>query len=328
MSIAFMQKSERFSNRVDFRGNFKLALTQICGDYDIGEYKSHSIVPIGYEDLNLVVETEKGKFFSKIFASSRSSDDCKRYVDVVTAAVATGVSHPFIYNSSQGHLYEFRTENSSLRLCMMEYIDGATLYERGEKLTNEEEKYLIEQAAIINRMDIKPDFIYDIWAISNFPEEFEKKKDVLELEDREVITPLAEEFKSLSISDLPHAFVHGDIISSNVMKDKSGKLYIIDFSVSNWYPRIQELAVLLCDLYFDSSNPEAFKNKYNWAISEYRRYIKLTSKEFEALPLFAKAAHAMHVLGASYERSIGNTEGENNSWFELGRKGLQLSRSL
>lgn len=146
--------------------------------------------------------------------------------------------------------------------------------------------------------------------------------------DREVISPLVEEFRSIPLNDLPHAFVHGDTISSNVMKDKMGKLYIIDFSVSNWYPRIQQLAVLLCDLYFDSTNPEVFMKKYRWAMDEYQKHTKLTTEELKALSVFAKAAYTMHVIGASYERSQGNTEGENNTWFSLGGKGLQLSKML
>lgn len=63
---------------------------------------------------------------------------------------------------------------------MMEYIDGRTLYETGAKLTKREGAFLIKQAATINSLDIKPAFVYDSWAISNFPEEFDKKKYALE----------------------------------------------------------------------------------------------------------------------------------------------------
>ncbi len=85
---------------------------------------------------------------------------------------------------------------------------------------------------------------------------------------------------------------------------------------------------MLCDLFFESQDAAMFKNKYNWTISEYQKHIHLTPDELKALPLFARAAHAMHIIGASNERSQGNTEGENDSWLELGRRGIVLSSSL
>lgn len=322
-----MDSHERFLQRIEFGGNFTDLISQICTAYGIGTYRSHNIPTLGYEDLNAVIETEQGKYFAKLFSSFRSLEDCKRYIEVVERVLEAGVNHPVLYKSPQGYLHQIKEAGSEVRLCLMEYIDGETLYELGEKPSLEEGQFLIQQATLINGIDHKPSFIYDSWAVSNFPAEFDKKKGALEVEDKEAITPLVEQFKDLSIDRLPHSFVHGDIIATNVMKDKQGKLYIIDFSVSNYYPRIQELTVLLCDLFFDQESPDRFLDKYKWAVNEYQKQITLTPKELKALPLFAKVAHAMHIIGASYERSQGNSGEENNSWLELGRKGLKLSQT-
>jgi len=59
---------------------------------------------------------------------------------------------------------------------------------------------------------------------------------------------LVREFNALKMKKLPHCFVHGDLIETNIMKDKEGKLWIIDFAVANYYPRIIELAVLACNI--------------------------------------------------------------------------------
>lgn len=210
----------------------------------------------------------------------------------------------------------------------MEFIEGQSFYETGQKPTDEEGIFLVEQAAKINGINYHPTFVYDGWAISNFLTEYERNEQNLEKEDRLAIEGFVKNFRELDINSLPHSLVHGDLISTNVMKDRNNRLYIIDFSVANSYPRIQELAVLLCDLFFDPSSPEAFLKKYNWAAGEYQKHIKLTPEELKALPIFAQAAHAMHVIGASSERVNGNTEGENSSWLELGRKGLKLSKQL
>lgn len=69
-------------------------------------------------------------------------------------------------------------------------------------------------------------------------------------------------------------------------------LYIIDFSVANIYPRIQELAVLMCNLFFD----ENYKDNYLFLIREYNKHHPLTEYEGEILPLFIQAAHVMTTL--------------------------------
>ena len=44
------------------------------------------------------------------------------------------------------------------------------------------------------------------------------------------IEPLIKKYKELNIDSLPKAFVHGDIIATNVMQDTKGNLKIIDLA--------------------------------------------------------------------------------------------------
>lgn len=74
-------------------------MSQICVDYEIGDYQSHKIVSIGYEDLNLVVTTERGQHFAKLFSSARKPEECQRYVSIMEQVLAAGISHPKLYDS-------------------------------------------------------------------------------------------------------------------------------------------------------------------------------------------------------------------------------------
>ena len=65
--------------------------------------------------------------------------------------------------------------------------------------------------------------------------QFKKTKMFLTKNDLELVLPVFEEFKKAHIKTLPHCFVHGDLITTNIMKDKKGVLWIIDFSVSNLF---------------------------------------------------------------------------------------------
>ncbi|CDE96607.1 putative uncharacterized protein [Clostridium sp. CAG:567] len=46
-------------------------------------------------------------------------------------------------------------------ICVFEYIDGKNYFELNQKANKEIIKELAKQTAMINQLDIKPDFIYD-----------------------------------------------------------------------------------------------------------------------------------------------------------------------
>ena len=241
----------------------------------------------------------------------------------MTKAVQSGVKHPKLLRYKDDCLYKSLANDTEIRLCVMQYIDGVSFYEGNLKATKDEMRFLIHQAALINRMDVKPRKVYDSWAIVHFLEEYEKKKKYLGEADIEFINPLVKNFSAIDIKKLPHCFVHGDIIKTNVIKSRNGELYILDFSVASHYPRIQELAVLLCNMLFDEDKPETFNQYYHLSLVEYRKYNSLTTHEEDVLPLFVKVAHAMHVICATYEKEVNNNESaENSYWINLGRKGL------
>ena len=313
-----------FQKRINYQGSLKPFLQQVCKDFSIGEYKDYKIIPIGYEDFNLTVTTDRDEYFVKVFGSFRSKDECSRYVGIMESILKAGVSHPLLFQSNQGYLYKLSNNNQTDRLCVMQYIDGKIFYELQTNPTTEEKRFVIKQAALINKINIKPSMVYDQWAITNFPREYNKKEKYLNKDDKKLVEPMIEIYKSLSIDNLPHCFVHGDIIKTNVMRGASGDIYILDFAAANYYPRIQELAIILCDLFFDAKNPGEFPQNYNLAVSEYQKYIVLTHNELEKLPNYIKLAHSMHVLSANYEKIVNrNQSSENEYYLELGRVGLK-----
>jgi len=319
-----MDDENTFQKRIGFEGNIKPVLLQVCKDFSLGEYLSHKVIPMGYEDFNLIVETNHGKYFVKMFATFRREGESQRYVDVMVKALEAGVQHPKLFKSSQGYLHKIIMNDVQISLCVMEQIDGVSFYEKNLKATTDEMRFLVQQAALINKINLKPKPVYDSWAIVNFLEEYKKKREYLEENYTKLIDPLVEQFSTIKVEELPHCFVHGDIIKTNVMKDKDRKLYIIDFSVSSYYPRIQELAVLLCNMLFDEDKPETFSEYYKLALNEYQKHNSLTEKEIQVLPLFVKVAHAMHLLCATYEKVVkGNNSEENDYWINLGKVGLK-----
>ena len=125
-----------------------------------------------------------------------------------------------------------------------------------------------------------------------------------------------DEYLKVDVKQLPHSFVHGDLHVGNLIKGRQGEVWVLDFAVSNYYPRITELAVL--------SMGGLAKENIPVAVEEYRKIISLEEKELEALPTFTKASHAMYVLICTWHKKANQVKTkENEYWIRVGREGLR-----
>lgn len=309
-----------FFEKINLKDNINDILSLVCRDFDLGIYLSYRIIDLGYEDFNYVLKASSNNYLVKIFSKTRKVNECEMYIRRIIEALSAGVQHPKLYKSNQGYLHKIK----SLRLCVMEYIDGQDFYSLGTRPSIEEFKEIIKQTALINKINFKPKRIYDSWAIMSFPKSFKKKSKYLFREDYDLIRDCLSKFSSVNIKKLPHCFVHGDLSASNIIKDNNNKIWIIDFAVSNYYPRIVDIATILANLCFDANNLEKTNQDSNIVINEYEKHIKLNDEEIHYLTLFTKISHAMFVLGASYEKvKKKNTSDENNYLLNLGRIGLR-----
>ena len=219
-------------------------------------------------------------------------------------------------------------DNNHYDICVFEYIDGKNYYELGVKPTTEEIKKLAKQTALINNLDINTKFIYDAWAVINFEEEYKEKREYLGKEYQVEFDDLLNEFKEIELDKLPKAFVHGDIINTNVMKDKKSKLWIIDFAVSNYLPRIIDLAVISCNMCLDENSKENTIKNIKTLLSEYNKYNQLTEYELEVFLIFYKLANAMHVLQTTFISKTEEDTEENNYWLNEGKIGYSYSDKI
>jgi len=315
---------ESYKKRIGYSGELTDISIKICNDYNLGKFKSNTLITCGYEDFNFILETNTGKYFIKIFMLLRTLNDCQRYIEVMEKGIKANVSMPKLYKSKHGHLHLITINGTKIRLCVMEYIDGKTFYDLREKLTPKEIKFIAHQATILNSINFKPAFTPDSWAITSFLKEYDKRGKYLKSEDTKLIKPFIKKFKDLKIESLPHCFVHGDIIATNLIRAKNGKLYIIDFAVANYYPRIQELAVISCNIILNNNSKIETEKNIKLLLKEYQKKIKLTKRELEIFPTYVEFAHIMHILRANYEQVVEkDTSDETKYWLNEGKTGLK-----
>jgi Ser/Thr protein kinase RdoA (MazF antagonist) len=100
----------------------------------------------------------------------------------------------------------------------------------------------------------------------------------------------------------------------------------LDLSVANWYPRIQELAVIAANLLHEDADNGSLEDKCGIVADEYSQFDRLTAEERQHLPAYTRAGIAMEFMGAHQEKFVnGNDTEETDYWLRLGRKGLRAA---
>ena len=315
-----MPEQPKPTDRLEYDGDLSEVINDLASAYGIGEVGSFDAIEIGYEDCNVAIETESGKYVTKIFAKTRSQQDIDRYAAIMKRVVEAGVSHPELLVTKEGTSV---ANTKGLSAVLMPFVQGKTFYELDRAPGDIERQGVIEQAKKINAIDYHPKYLFDSWAIPNIREMLEKVRQFVTPDDLLLAEEAVKNYEAIPVDSLPHAFVHGDLTKANVMKAEDGKICIFDFSVANWYPRIQELAVIVANLLHDEDSDRSLQDTCEIVAHEYG---SLTDEERQHLPAYALAGIAMEFLGAHQEKYINGIDTKETAyWLELGQAGLKAN---
>jgi len=319
----------RYYSRIDAIDNIDILSKKVCLEYNLGQFLTTTVIEIGYEDFNAIIETINGKYVMKVFRNSRSDNEAYDCIYRTERAGEIGVNTPKVYHNSQGAIMSvIRIKDSRFKLALIEYIDGKDFFTMQEKPSIAELSAIVEIASKLSLIDYMPSPIYDPWSIYAFLEEFKKKWKYLSSDQLALIEPIEKDFRKFNEDGryqlLPKSFVHGDMMSTNLMRDKNGKIWLIDFSVSNYTVRLHEIVVICDDVALVKGKKDESEKRIRYAFTEWCSKVKATGEEREAFPLLFSVANAINVMNSSYEISNGNNSPETKMHLEMGLFGLSL----
>ena len=317
---------QQFNSRIQLNQSLDKLSKVVCEQYNLGEFVDNKLIEIGYEDYNYILTTSKGKFVVKVFSTERTTTDAQNLAQRASVAYQNGVSCPQIYKTQTGDiLFVTSLAGVEYRLLVMEYIHGKDFFTLQQLPTQEHLELIAQELAKLNNIEYKPNFIYDKWAIVNFEKEYQKNINLVESEDVPLIDIAYNLFKSCDFSKLNYGFVHGDIIETNVIKSNNQKIYFIDFSVSNYLPKIVDLAVTICDLCLDMDNIEISKKRATKFIQDYEKISPLSNYDKQCLKKFIVCHQAITILETMREKKIENNQTQENEIFlQKGKRGLKI----
>ena len=310
------------SDRIEFQGSLAGLCRRACDHYSLGAYRRHEVVETGYEDLNLRVETDRGTYLVKVFNSAREPETCRRYADLVAAAVAGGVTHPELVAAEDGHLHVETADGTTIRMVAMEFVQGRRIDRLDRRLSPDEFRALGCEAAAIHALDAEPPGTYGSWSIRNFVPELDRAREQLAPADRRAVERVESAFLDRSLDDLPHRLVHDDLRETNLILSAGGRLYVLDFAVAGRYPRLFEFAVLATTTARGTDATETERN-LSHVLDGYDPNMPFTGRERAALPALVDAARAMEVVRQTALRAEGDESAETRRWLERGREAIR-----
>ncbi|HEY1646174.1 MAG TPA: phosphotransferase [Candidatus Saccharimonadales bacterium] len=311
--------SNTYQERLDYKGDIKPLIAAISEGYELGIVQESSVFNVGYEDCNVRVQTDTGQFVIKAFNKLRAEQDVDRYVSVMQAVVGSGVHHPPLHRTKSGSL--LFTHPSGVSAVAMDFIEGHTYFDTKAVPTDEELALIADEAVKIHSLDIDPAYVFDSWAIPNIHEMHTASLPLLDEEGKRLAQAAISRYEGIDLSKLEKRFIHGDIISPNTLLGSDGKVWVLDFAVSNVYPRVQELAVMASSLLAGSQpsslsqRVERVKNAYLKAGGE------LTDYEQQILMDYAIAAAAMEFMGSHKVKYTDKEDPEESDyWIGVGKQ--------
>lgn len=306
-----------FLERIPNKVNFQQLISVVVENYKLGVLKKAKIIEIGYEDLNVIIITSLGKYVVKVFNKNKSLREIRSNIESILLSQEKNIRHPFIYLFNDSHIFNY---NDQLNLIIMDYVFGKNFYNLGRLPNLFELKTIARNLAQLHQITYKPYSPYNPWLLINLEREIETLPKESKLRTNKIIRDLIKKWQTIILKNLPHSLIHGDLVKANVMLSERS-IFFIDYSRSNYLPRIIDLAIVFSDLLF-IENSRDFIKTYHLFLDEYQKNSSLSPYEIEVLPLFIRVTHAMYLIGATKEKNKGNKSVENQYWYELGYNGM------
>ena len=314
--------TEKYFERIGYNGDSAPLIADISNGFGLGTVLSSGVMAVGFEDCNVMVQTDTGQFVIKAFGKFRNDDAIDRYVEVMKVAIAGGVHHPALYQAKEGNVLLRHT--SGVAAVVMDFIDGHTYFDTKTVPTDEELVLVAAEAVKIHALDIDPPQAEDLWAIPNIHGMFGTTTRLLDERGKQLVDQAIDRYDAIDQEQLTKCFVHGDITSTNTLIGIGGKVWIIDFAVSNVYPKIQELAVIATSLLADNGNFVLLSERVEKVRkAQFVAGGTLTDYEQRVLLDYAIAGAAMWFMGGLKSKFIDKEDpNESDYWINLGERAL------
>lgn len=308
---------EQIFKRIGKEIDIEVLSKKICIFYKLGEYKKYQLILVGIDDLSYFLDTTKGRYVVKIVNQEKTYEDISEFIEKTNIITKNHIKAPRLISCEENYLFTYDINGLHINLIVMEYIDGKDLYSIDKQLTKQDIDKLIDILISFHQIEEKIENKgYDEYCFMQIKEDYQKTKDILPNNIKMQVEEMIREFDEIELEKLPRCFIHGDLISSNIIKDKNEDLWLIDFYQSGTGVRILDIVKILnsvIDNYKYQNNTEELEQYF---IEEYSKKLPLAPYELEVLPTLRKIDVCTGIMMETFDAIEGRDNQENQYWLE------------
>lgn len=305
---------ERIFDRIGKEIDLEELSKNICITYKLGDYNKYKLILVGIDDLSYVLNTSKGRYLVKIINQEKTNEEINEFIQNITR---NNINVPKLIPYEEGYLFTYEIDGLHIDLVVMEYIDGSDLYSNNEHITKADIEKLIDILIPLHKLEEKiENKEYDEYCFMKIKEDYQKTKNVLPKNIKAQVEKMIKEFDKIELEKLPKCFTHGDLISSNIIKDKNKDLWLIDFYQSGIGVRILDIVKVLNSVIDNYKYENDTEELEQYFIEEYNKRMKLTPYELEVLPILRKIDVCTGIMMETFDAIEGRDNEENQYWLE------------
>ncbi len=215
---------EKIYSRIGRKIDLKRLSIEICKVYDIGKYFEYKLIEnVGIDDLSYILYTDKSKFLVKIINHNKTIQEINQFIKKNDIIAKNKIQAPKIVLNKGNHIYSTEINGLYINCCIIEYIEGSDLYTIGEKISKNDIDKLIDIIIPMHKIQDKLEIDYDEYCFMKINEVYRKTSCKIPPKLKNEVQNFLEEYKMIDLKKLPTCFIHGDLINSNIMKDKKRK---------------------------------------------------------------------------------------------------------
>lgn len=308
---------EKIFERIGKEINLENLSKEICRVYKLGDYKEYKLILVGIDDLSYFLDTTNGKYIVKIINHEKTNEEINEFIQKNSVITRNNVRAPKLISYDENYLFTYDMDGLHINLVVMEYIDGSDLYSINKQITKQDIEKLIDILIPLHKIEDKiENKEYDEYCFMKIKEDYQKTKNVLPRYIREQVGKIIKDFEKIELEKLPKCFIHGDLISSNIMKDKNKNLWLIDFYQSGIGLRILDIVKVLNSVIDNYKYENDTEELEQYFLKEYNKKMPLTTYELEVLPILRKIDVCVGMMMETFDAIEGRDNDENQYWLE------------
>jgi Ser/Thr protein kinase RdoA (MazF antagonist) len=309
------------------------ALEKIAGTFSLGTAVLAQGIEIGYEDVNILLVTEKRKYLVKMLGSDKTYSQCQAYWQTMCAFQDGGIPTPRLFQTKAGaYMLQISSpQGVPIQILVMEFFEGKDFLEAAP--SDQDISTLLTYIAKIHSLSYRAPELpesYDPWEPQFLLSEYKKHGHLLNSSERDLVEKILPAAERLNLSSFKKATIHADLMRNNCLKNAEGQYCLLDFGVVSWNYIVIDVAIFIAGFCFDPINTDVITNRrtYNFVLAIYKNLEEYEPAVEQILPTLITMTYAAYLIAALAERANGNTTSENDYWITMGRQGLTLCRQL